>query len=62
MKSYSSDSVTPEQVEEVASRAALEAANALDEKQSRQIHQLRMWCGMLTAVVAAQVLAFIWLL
>lgn len=63
MKIYSNDAVTFAQVEEVAQQSAVQAAeaatSALDEKQSRQIKQLRVWCGVLTAVAVLQIVLLI---
>ena len=54
MKTYSNDSVTPEQVEAAATRAAQSAADAVDAKQSRQIKQLRLWCFVLSVLTVGQ--------
>lgn len=61
MKNYSDNSVSRDDLTTVMSttmQRSAELIDAVDQKQSTQIKQLRIWCACLTVAFAAQ-LAFI---
>ena len=61
MKNYSDNSVSREDLSRAVQQTAETASAKIDEvdqKQARQIQQLRIWCACLTIALAAQ-LAFL---